>query len=125
MKANRLVQDYLRDILDAMDKAEKFVSGIDHHEFIDDDKTVYAVIRSLEMIGEAAKKIPSNLRRLYTDIPWKSLSGMRDKLIHDYMGVSTEVVWRTVKEDIPLVYPMISKMLEAIQAEENADQSKK
>lgn len=125
MKTNRLVQDYLRDILDAMDKAEKFVIGMDHHDFTEDDKTVYAVIRSLEIIGEAVKKIPSNLRRGYTGIPWKSLSGMRDKLIHDYMGVSTEVVWKTVKEDIPFVYPMISKMLEEIQAEENADQSKK
>ena len=94
MKANQLVQDYLLDILDAMDKAEKFVSGIDNREFIEDDKTVYAVIRSLEIIGEAAKKIPSNIRRRYTGIPWKSLSGMRDKLIHDYMRVSTEVFGR-------------------------------
>ena len=92
MKAHRVIQDYLRDILDAMDKAEKFVDGMDRRAFIDDEKTVYAVIRSLEIIGEASKKIPGNIRRRFANIPRKNLSGMRDKLIHDYMEVSIEII---------------------------------
>jgi uncharacterized protein with HEPN domain len=118
MKRPRLVQDYLRDILDAMDKAEEFILDFDLHIFKNDDKTAFAVIRSLEIIGEAAKKIPPDQRRRFPNIPWKSLAGMRDKLIHDYVGVSLDVVWRTVKEDIPSLRPKLVNMLVKVQAEE-------
>ena len=119
MKETRLVQDFLKDILDAMEKADAFVEGLDLRAFREDDKTVFAIIRALEIIGEAAKKIPANHRRRFSDIPWRSLAGMRDKLIHDYVGVSLEVVWRTIKEDIPAVRPMLSDMLLKIQGEES------
>jgi uncharacterized protein with HEPN domain len=118
MKKPFLVQDYLQDILEAMDKAEEFTNGMDLPMFTGDDKTSFAVIRCLEIIGEAARKIPVDLRRRFEDIPWKSLAGMRDKLIHDYAGVSLEVVWRTVKEDIPTVRPLLIVVLEKMQAEE-------
>jgi uncharacterized protein with HEPN domain len=119
MKEPHLVQDYLRDILEAMDKAEEFVGTLDLRAFSKDDKTAFAVIRCLEIVGEAAKKTPAAIRRRFVDIPWKSLAGMRDKLIHDYVGVSLEVVWRTVKEDIPLVRPALVDMLEKMKAEED------
>jgi uncharacterized protein with HEPN domain len=118
MKEQRFVQDYLRDILEAMDKAEEFINGLDLPAFNEDDKTSFAVIRCLEIIGEAARKIPIDLRRRFADIPWQSLAGMRDKLIHDYAGVSLEVVWRTVKEDIPAVRPLLIVVLEKMHAEE-------
>lgn len=114
MKESRLVQDYLRDILDAMVKAEQFAGGMDFKLFQGDDKTVYAVIRTLEIIGEAAKKVPWPLRRKFHSIPWKNLTGMRDKLIHDYAGVNKELVWRTVNEDIPAVKQALRDMLEKI-----------
>jgi uncharacterized protein with HEPN domain len=99
-------------------KAEKFINGMELLAFTQDDKTVFAVIRCLEIIGEAARKIPLNIRRRFADIPWQSLAGMRDKLIHDYSGVSLEVVWQTVTEDVPAVRPKLIAMMEMIQAEE-------
>lgn len=119
MREPRLSQDYLQDIIDAMGKAETFIADMDFEAFSKDDKTIFAVIRCLEIIGEAAKKIPANLRRRFGDIPWASLAGMRDKLIHDYVGVSTEVVWKTIKEDIPSVRPRLVGMLEKIREEEH------
>jgi uncharacterized protein with HEPN domain len=81
MKEPRFVQDYLRDILAAKDKAEEFTQGLDLPLFTADDKTSFAVIRCLEIIGEAARKIPVDVRRQFTDVPWQSLAGMRNKLI--------------------------------------------
>lgn len=123
MKSPRLVQDYLQDIIEAMAKAEVFVAGMDLPTFRKDEKTQFAVIRALEIVGEAAKKIPPPLRRRFTSIPWKNLAGMRDKLIHDYVGVSVEVVWRTVREDIPTVRPSLVDMLRVIKSEEDSGES--
>jgi uncharacterized protein with HEPN domain len=82
MKRSRLVQDYLRDILDAMDKAEEFVLDLDLRAFRIDDKTAFAVIRSLEIIGEAAKKIPPDHRRRFPNIPFGlAFEGDGDRLI--------------------------------------------
>jgi len=119
MKSTRLSQDYLQDILDAMDKAEEFIGTMNCQEFMEDNKTAYAVIRCFEIIGEAAKKISPSLRKRYPAIPWKNLTGMRDKLIHDYIGVSFEMVWRTVKEDIPAVKQLLIAMLETVREKEN------
>ena len=84
-------------------------------DFKQDKKTVNAVIRSLEIMGEAAKKIPDNLRRKYSKIPWKEMAGIRDKLIHEYHGVDLEIIWKVVKEELPPVKPNILKMLKELE----------
>ena len=78
----REIVDYLQDIIDAMDAAEEFIGGMGHDEFAADKKTVYAVVRSLEIIGEAVKNIPEDERKKYPGIPWRAMAGMRDKVIH-------------------------------------------
>lgn len=103
--------DYLDDIVDAMDKVEDFTKDMKYEEFIEDDKTTFAVIRALEIIGEAVKKMPPSIKKQHPQIPWKDMAGMRDKLIHEYFGVKTKVVWETIKQDIPPLKPLFQRIL--------------
>lgn len=103
---------YLKDILAAIDRIEEFVTGMDLEAFQADDKTSSAVLRKFEIIGEAAKQIPDEMRRQYLAVPWKEMSGMRDKLIHSYFGVDYPLVWATVKRRLPQVAGEIRKILQ-------------
>jgi len=103
--------DYVEDIIQAMDDSLKFVKGMKYDDFAKDRKSIYAVIRAIEIIGEAAKKIPDEIKRDYPQIPWKEMAGMRDKLIHEYSGVDLKRVWDTVKKDIPNLKSLFEKIL--------------
>lgn len=92
---------YLQDILAAIERIEEFIQDMDLETFKADDKTVSAVIRKLEIIGEAAKGVPEEIRSSHPHIPWREMSGMRDKLIHFYFGVDYDLVWATVKRRLP------------------------
>lgn len=109
--ADRSATDFLKDILDAALKAERFVSGVSFEEFRCNDEKVYAVIRALEVIGEAAKNVPAQIRKQYAAVPWRIVAGMRDKLIHGYFGVDLERVWGTVHDDLPPLVETILIML--------------
>ena len=98
----REIGDYIEDILEAMTNAIEFTKDMSYDEFVKDTKTVYAVIRAIEIIGEAVKNIPEETRKKYPDIPWRSMAGMRDKVIHAYFGVKIERIWEVVKRDIVL-----------------------
>ena len=103
--------DYVEDIIRAMDDALTFVEGMNYEDFLKDRKTVYAVIRTLEIMGEATKSIPSTVKDRYAEIPWKDMAGMRDKVIHGYFGVDLKRVWSTVDKDIPILKPSFEKIL--------------
>ncbi len=75
-------------------------------------KTINAVVRCLEVIGEAAKKMPDSMKKKYPEIPWKRMTGMRDKLIHEYFGIDLEIVWEVVNTELPPIKPLIQKVLE-------------
>jgi uncharacterized protein with HEPN domain len=111
MKQKREYIDYLRDILDAAQKAEEFIAGMDMAAFERDAKTCFAVIRALEIIGEATKHIPASVRQRYPEVPWRAMAGMRDKVIHDYLGINLQRVYETVQQDVPSLRPAIVRIL--------------
>ena len=100
MSPKREVRDYLNDILQSIADIRFFIAGMSFEQFCPDRKTVNAVVRSLEIIGEAAKKIPADIRLRNPDLPWTEIAAMRDKLIHEYFGVDIEIVWETVSHDL-------------------------
>ncbi len=105
--------DFIEDILDAMNKSELLVEGFNYSQFEADFRTNFAVVRALEIIGEAVKRLPESLYQEYTEIPWKSMAGMRDRIIHGYDNVDLRIVWDVVKRDIPQIKPKIEKILAA------------
>jgi uncharacterized protein with HEPN domain len=108
---SRDYRDFLNDILEAIADIETFINDLSYEEFAKDRKTLNAVVRSLEVIGEAAKNIPDKIKTEYTDVPWKRMTGMRDKLIHGYFGVNTKTLYKAAKDDIPPLKEPIDKIL--------------
>lgn len=104
---------FLRHILDSIAVIEKYLSEITENTFIETSLLQDGVIRQLQIIGEATKKISPDIRSKYPDIPWQDIAGMRGKLVHDYFGV--DAVWITVKNDLPPLSSQISKILDEIQ----------
>jgi uncharacterized protein with HEPN domain len=104
--------DYVQDILDSINDIEKFTAGMNSDSFAKDKKAVYAVIRAIEIIGEATKNLPKSIREKYPEVPWKKMDGMRDRLVHEYFGVDLEILWEVVKRDITMLKPLIQKVFE-------------
>lgn len=102
----------IEDMLDAADAIEQFVKGLDFDSFRRDRKTVDAVVRNLEVIGEAARHIPDSVRETFSDIPWAEIVGMRSILIHEYFGIDFEILWHTVKSDVPGLVPALRSLLD-------------
>lgn len=101
---------YIDHILDCIRKINEFSNGFSLNEFLTNELVQDAIIRNIEIIGEASKKISNETKHTYNDIPWKEIAVMRDKLVHDYLGVDVNVVWKTIKEDIPTLEKKIREI---------------
>ncbi|MDH7556935.1 MAG: DUF86 domain-containing protein [Candidatus Methanosuratincola sp.] len=106
---------YLNDILDSISWIEEYTSGMTFDQFRSDRKTVDAVVRNFEIIGEASRHVPEELREKYPDVEWKAMAGMRNYLAHEYFGISLEIIWRTIEERLPGLRMRIREILDEIQ----------
>lgn len=103
---------YLEDIKDSIEKIEKYIKDLSFDEFTRDDKTIDAIVRNLTIIGEAARNIPEELKLKNPDIAWSETIGMRNKITHEYFGVDEDILWKTIKEDLPTLKKQIWGLLE-------------
>jgi len=104
---------YLRHILDAISDTKRFMEGLTKEEFFKTKEKQYAVLRALEIIGEATKNLSKELKAQNSEIQWKDIAGMRDKLIHEYFGVNLDLVWKTVSKNLPELEKQVSQMLKS------------
>jgi uncharacterized protein with HEPN domain len=102
---------YLEDMLEAIQKIHRYMKGISFEDFAQDEKTVDAVVRNLEILGEAVKQIPDSLRLEYPQVDWSRIAGLRDILIHQYFGIDLTIVWDIVENKLPALEPQISQIL--------------
>lgn len=104
--------EFLSDIKEAIKRIEDYIETINYETFLQDIKTQDAVVRNLEIIGEATKNVSQDLKKKYPQIPWKKLAGVRDRLIHHYFGVNYDIVWVIVKEELPEIISLIEEILD-------------
>ena len=117
MKKDTIV--FIKHIIEGIESIENFSKGISKTKFLKDELRQNAIIRKLEIIGEATKNVPSSFRNKYPSIEWKRIAGLRDKLIHDYFGVNVGRVWNIVKKDIPDLKKKIKVILEETEKQSN------
>jgi uncharacterized protein with HEPN domain len=101
---------YIHDILDSIQAIFDFTKDMTYGDFLDDRRTIDAVVRNLEIIGEAAKYIPQDVRDQYINIPWKKMINMRNHVIHEYSGIDPLILWGTIQEDLPGVQKNVEQL---------------
>jgi uncharacterized protein with HEPN domain len=100
----------LEDMLAAVQKIERYIAGMDQQSFRQDEKTLDAVVRNLEVLGEAARQLPWDFLAMHPDVPWHLISGMRNRIIHEYFGLDLDLVWQVLQHDLPQLRIWLEKL---------------
>ena len=114
MKGERDYRDSLVDIINAIQDIEQFVQDLNYNTFSKNKEKLFAVVYSLQVIGEAVKNIPDSIKTRYHTVSWRKIAGMRDRLIHGYFTIDVKRVWQTIKRDLPPLQRSMSKILDEI-----------
>lgn len=103
---------YLQDIIECIDLIAEYTDGVSREQFFEDQQLVDAVVRRLGIIGEAARQLPEDFRTAHQKVPWDSMIGMRNKILHEYFGVDEAILWKTIQEDLPPLRTLIEALLQ-------------
>ena len=106
---------FLEDIIESIEKIDLYISELTYDAFIEDSKTVDAVVRNLEIIGEASKRIPDNLKENMKEVPWHRMAGLRNIIAHEYFGIELIIIWKIINDNLPEVKPSLEKLLKESQ----------
>ena len=117
----RSTVEFLQDIVDWMENALSFVEGVDRQDFASDLKTRAVAERAIEIIGEASKNVPDDVRSRFPDVPWQQMTGMRDRVAHAYFGVDYDILWDTVTEAIPALLPEMQRVIQTMLGEQTGE----
>jgi uncharacterized protein with HEPN domain len=117
--SNRTPELLIEDVLDSIHKINQYISGLNDREFVGDNKTVDAVIRNFEIIGEASGRLPPDFKLKYSNVDWEKMRGFRNRIVHDYFGIDYEIVWNIIKDTLPTFENSIQIILEEIKKQQN------
>ncbi len=106
-------QQYLQDILEAMERIAEYVQGMDYATFLQDQRTQDAVVRNIQVMGEAAKRVSRQFRTQHPELPLSEMARMRDKIVHDYSSINYDIVWNVATQEVPKHLPVLRSLLKA------------
>lgn len=102
---------YLQDMIGFAEKCLSYTDGMDQHQFVDSGITYDATLRNLELIGEAASRVPDDIRAAHPDIPWRMIIATRNRLIHAYLGIDDDTIWSIIQDDLPALFPKLKNIV--------------
>jgi uncharacterized protein with HEPN domain len=108
MSRKRRDREYLADLAEAVQRIVAYTGELTYEEFLADRKTQDAVLRNLQVMGEAVKKLSAPVKQMHPHLPWKQMAGMRDKVVHDYFGINDDIVWALAKKELPVLLPSLT-----------------
>jgi len=111
--------DYLEDICEAMRRIAQYTAEMTYEGFLHETIVQDAVVRNLTIIGEATKRLSPDFRRVHSEIPWRNMAGMRDRLTHDYFGINYDIVWIVAHDEVPVLLPRLSGLASQLQEPED------
>ena len=112
--SKRSVSLLIQDICEAMEKINRYREGLDHDRFISDEKTVDAVVRNLEIMGEAANRLPKDFLDEHREIEWNKMAGLRHRIVHEYFGIDLEIIWSILENDLPVFWSSLQDLRQRI-----------